>query len=58
MDTVEEAGVPHLEWQVGIYVDLCSQSEPPDKSIISYYRELESKRLTSRFYFIPRMNTK
>lgn len=28
-----------FEWQVVIYADLCSQSEPPNKSIISYYSE-------------------
>ena len=33
-----------FEWQVVIYADLCSRSEPPDKSITSYYREPESKR--------------
>lgn len=32
-----------FEWQVVIYADLCSQSEPQDKSIISYYSMLESK---------------
>lgn len=31
-----------FEWQVVIYADLCSQSEPPDKSIISYYSMQES----------------
>ncbi|CAB1448528.1 unnamed protein product [Pleuronectes platessa] len=33
-----------FEWQVVIYADLCSRSEPPDKSITSYYSEPESKR--------------
>lgn len=32
-----------FEWQVVIYADLCSQSEPRDKSIIYYKTRPESK---------------